>query len=235
MADLQSLEPAADKTVHFLHIGKCAGTQIANVLRQLAACGAPRSFLKHPHQITLRDLPKPADYFFSIRDPISRFRSGFYSRKRKGMPRHFGEWSFHEREAFTQFPEANDLAESLFAPGVLGHQAVAAMSSIGHISRNQLDWFAGQGHMLKLRPPLWIIRQEHFAVDLPRFLQAAGLAEYATAVTISEDLHGRHGNDYSATPALSEHAKANLARWYVQDLQFYASCEAWLAAQELRM
>jgi len=79
--------------IHFLHIGKCAGTQILSITKQVNAKTSGRKIRKHGHDVFLRHLPEEADFFFSIRDPTSRFRSGFYSRKRKGPPRHFSERS----------------------------------------------------------------------------------------------------------------------------------------------
>ena len=73
--------------VHFLHLGKNAGTTIKALVRKINQEAKTTLIAAHGHRITLSDLPKDAVYFFSIRDPIARFYSGFYSRKRKGAPR----------------------------------------------------------------------------------------------------------------------------------------------------
>jgi hypothetical protein len=77
--------PAANRSqikLVFLHVGKNAGTQILHLASQLQNNGIVIN--KMPHRGRLMDISGNDRYFFSIRDPISRFKSGFYSRKRKG-------------------------------------------------------------------------------------------------------------------------------------------------------
>ncbi len=161
-----------------------------------------------------------------MRDPLARFRSGFYSRKRKGQPRLHVEWSQYEVEAFSRFEHANDLAEALFRPDELGEMAFAAIKSIRHTSQNQVDWFDLCGHFLKLRPPVAIIRQEKFREDMC-FLQARlGMKQF---LIIEKDEVRSHQTDYSGVPELSALAIANLRRWYAQDFEFYRICDEWMA------
>ena len=86
-----SRKPAA----HFLHIGKTGGTAIIDVLRQYAQA-SPYFVYHHPHYVRLIDIPKGEKVFFFLRDPITRFVSGFYSRQRQGKPRHNLPWSVDE-------------------------------------------------------------------------------------------------------------------------------------------
>ena len=37
-----------------------------------------------------------------------------------------------------------------------------------------------------------------------------------------------HKNDYTEVPPLSELARINLKKWYVQDYMFYDFCEEWI-------
>ena len=78
--------------VYFLHIGKTAGTQIIHVIEQVNSGNAAYFLIAPGHGRKLLTLPEAAPYFFSIRRPEGRFRSAFYSRKRKGLPRHPVEW-----------------------------------------------------------------------------------------------------------------------------------------------
>jgi hypothetical protein len=215
-------------SVHFLHIGKNAGTQIANLARQINAASNNSMIVKQPHSVQLWQIPREEQYFFSIRNPISRFRSGFYSRKRKGQPRYYKPWTPHDEIAFTEFEHANDLAESLFEPGQTGNAACAAMKSIIHTSMNQCDWFSCTGNFLKLRPPVWIVRQENLEADMITLMSRAFPDIDPSRIDFSTDEVGSHRNDYSGVPPLSEKAKENLARWYAQDFAFYDMCDAWL-------
>ncbi|WP_200181338.1 sulfotransferase family 2 domain-containing protein [Ectothiorhodospira mobilis] len=226
--DVRRVRSVDIDVIHYLHIGKCAGTQIGNIIRQInEGCG--RSVIvKNGHDVSLRDIPKGSDFFFSIRDPLSRFVSGFYSRKRKGRPRIYSGWSSYEEFSFGEFEEANDLAESLFECGLRGRQAAAAIKSMRHTAQDQFDWFCCCGSFLFVRPPVWIIRQEYFEGDLREFLYRAGFSGFSDALKIEKDSVGSHVNDYRGVPPLSKKAEQNLRYWYAQDIQFYQMCEDWM-------
>ena len=220
--------PADRRTVHFLHIGKNAGTKVSEIIRTINAQTGQVRVIKHSHHVSLGDIPETDAYFFSIRNPIKRFFSGFYSRKRKGMPRFFADWSAHEERAFGAFAHANDLAEALFEDSEQGRLAVASVRSIAHLSANQVDWFTKNGFFLELRPPIWIIRQENFDQDLATFVARLNVD---VDLGTDEEQSRAHGNDYSEVPELSDKAIANLQRWYSQDIAFYDHCAGWLDAQ----
>lgn len=221
----RSVKRTDPTTIRFLHIGKAAGTQMANVMRQVNAAAGRHVFAKMGHDVRLKDIPDSAPYLFSIRWPVSRFKSGFYSRKRRGQPLLHAPWSRYESKAFARFEDANDLAEALFEPGQKGYDATAAILSITHPSMNQVSWFERCGTFLAVRPPIWIIRQEHFETDLRILLQKTG---YHDAISLADDPAARHANDYEGIPPLSRKAIENLERWYAQDIAFYNMCSDWL-------
>lgn len=215
------------REVAFLHIGKNAGTQIVHLSQQLK----PHGVLVHqlPHSKKLYEVPPQLPYFFSVRNPITRFKSGFYSRKRKGQPRIYAEWSPSEAMAFGKFAHANDLAEALFRKDDRGYDAAQAIQAIRHTAMQQIDWFERLS-FLDLRPPLWIIRQERFAEDFGALLRRMGLTLSFSDLKPATDAASAHSNDYSQVPELSDLAKENLARWYARDIVFYEVCERWLKA-----
>lgn len=211
--------------ISFLHIGKNAGTQVMHIAEQLESfdinitgCG---------HGVKLSNLSDDSKYFFSIRNPINRFRSGFYSRKRKGMPRIYSEWNKHEARAFESFEHANDLAEALFCKSDRGYSAAKAIQSISHTAMQQIDWFTRTGY-LEHEPPIWIIRQEVFEDDMNMLFKRLGLALSISDVDLAQDQETAHKNDYSETPVLTELAVANLKTWYARDFVFYELCERWI-------
>jgi len=218
--------------VHFLHIGKNAGTEIKRISGELSKRYPERPIVYHDHHFFYKFLPPKAKYFFSIRDPISRFRSAFYSRKRKGYPSFDVNWSPHESLAFSNFDHANELAESLFEKGDVGNTAFAAIKSLSHTSQNQSDWFYVRGSFLELTPPVWIIRQEQFAADLEVFLRRAGYDIALEDLVSRPDPTASNRGDYSDIPPISEKGKENLRRWYAQDFELYRACEAWMEAQD---
>lgn len=111
-----------------------------------------------------------------MRNPISRFVSGFYSRKRMGRRRNNIVWTAAEERAFADFEHANDLTESLFLPGVEGMRALGAIKAIRHTAQDQIDWFALVGEIFDVRPPIWVLRQEHLQSDFEVFRRPAGIS-----------------------------------------------------------
>lgn len=221
-----------DGNIHFLHIGKCAGTQIMHLARQINELTNKGKIVKHNHDFFLINLDIHQKYFFSIRNPISRFLSGFYSRKRKGQPRLYSEWSIYEERAFSNFEHANDLAESLFIDGIYGMKAFAAMKAIRHTAQNQSDWVYCVGEFLEIHPPIWIIRTECFLEDFSTFLQKIGYGIELHDLEIAKDPITSHANDYKGVPDLSEKAIKNLKEWYIQDFEFYKLCDYWIYNQK---
>lgn len=213
------------RQVHFLHIGKCAGTYLKALADKINAGGHGVQIITHPHRVMLLNLPPRATYFFSIRRPETRFVSSFYSRKRKGQPRYNSEWTPLERVSFAVFEHANDLAEALFETSVTGQHAFAAMKSIEHLALDQSDYVRGCGFFLTEWPPIAIIRQEHFDRDVGVLYRRLGIAR---PPQVMADAVTAHRNDYQGARPLSEKAIANLRRWYAQDEEFYRICDFWI-------
>ena len=224
----QGVADRADRRarLHFLHIGKNAGTQIKFIARHVNLSSATIRIVSHTHSVALRDLPDAEPFFFAIRRPDDRFKSGFYSRKRKGQPRIYTEWSPYEAQACAAFDHANDLAEALFEEGDTGFKALCAIKSISHCSMEQINWFDRRGYFLKIREPVGIIRQEHFTQDMGALARKLGFD-----IAAGEDPADKaaHRNDYSGAPPLSDKARRNLRDWYRQDFEFYARCEEWIS------
>lgn len=228
-AKLISLSDDKRASVHFLHIGKNAGNQMLHIAKQVNKGSRDFRIVMHPHSDRLLDLPAGDRFFFSIRSPESRFKSGFYSRKRKGQPRNNDEWTAYEERAFTRFEHANDLAEALFEEGERGFHAMCAIKSISHCSMEQINWFDSAGFFFEVNPPVFILRQERFADDLKQFVARLG---FGSDVSLTEDRVTAHKNDYSAVPPLSEKAARNLFDWYRMDFEFYRRCEEWIERQQ---
>ena len=212
------------KDIAFLHIGKTGGTQITNIFSKITKCDF--KIVKYNHDVHLSDISIKNKYFFSIRRPINRYLSGFYSRYRKGMPRTYVEWTEDEAHAFKNFLDANELAESIFLTNEKGKKARAAITGIGHINANQYDWFQ-KFSFLDKRPPLFIIRQENFKSDMNTLLKILKI-NFNVNDLIDSDLKVSHRNDYSSVDPLSDLAIKNLNNWYARDNLFYELCQDWI-------
>jgi hypothetical protein len=225
---LKGADKLSTDDIAFLHIGKNAGSQVmryADIWRDEGV-----RIIKCHHGAQLRSIPLQTRYFFSIRNPAARFKSGFYSRKRKGQPRIYSEWSEAERIAFSEFEHANDLAESLFQPGDVGVRAGLAIKSISHTAMQQIDWFQGE-NILVDRPPLWIVRQESLEEDMRKLATLLGVVTMGDRVPPADPIKS-HRNFYGEAPALSSHALDNLRKWYAQDYWFYDACVRWMASKD---
>ena len=218
----------AKNSLIFIHIGKNAGTHINNISSKINALQSEYKIISARHRGNLRDIPKRIPYFFSIRDPISRFKSAFYSRKRKGYPVYDSPHNRSESKAFSIFKEANDLAESLFREDSIGEEAFWAMNSITHIKTHQFDRFSSVPSFLKYRPPIHIIRTENFKNDFSKFLLKTNIKVSIDELNLEKDKNSSHTTIYSDIPSLSELAKSNLKIWFKKDYYFYGICSDWL-------
>jgi hypothetical protein len=143
------------KPIHFLHIGKTGGTAIKDALSPIAE---EYHLFLHPHEVRLRDIPPGEQFFFFVRDPLTRFTTGFYSRMRRGMPRYNREWSAAEKDAFSNFQTANDLAEALSSPDRKRvKQAKAALRGIQHVRNGYRDWIVGEQELRKRADSLLMV------------------------------------------------------------------------------
>lgn len=203
--------------LHFLHVGKTGGTAIKAALEPVARSGRFRIEL-HKHRTRLQDIPAGEPFFFAIRDPISRFVSGFFSRQRQGQPRIFRPWTEGEARAFQRFATANQLAERIFED----EHAAAAMRDIGHVNRSYWYWFGDREAFLARAADLFFIaRQSQLDDD---FRTLAGLLWLPPGVTLPADEVLAHRNPQEIDRRLSTRAKANLLRWYARDFAFVELC-----------
>jgi len=92
------------RVIHIIHIGKTAGLAIKEAIRgdirgvhsvyQDVAPGT--RIMTHSHHIALHHIPAGDEVVVILRDPVARFTSGFNSRLRQGLPKHFNAWKPQE-------------------------------------------------------------------------------------------------------------------------------------------
>ena len=195
--------------IHFLHIGKTGGTSIIQCFDELnSRKNIPYQFYCYRHQVTIKHLPQKQKYFLSVRNPITRFISGFYATKAKNKG---VQWSPEEKIAFDFFPEANDLAESLFCNNVYGARAYDAMLTIKHVAEFQCSW-ADPQRQLEENPPFSVLHQETLDKDFNHMLNKLELAPVL--------LSTMNINVCKNAPVLSEKGTNNIANWYARDFNF---------------
>lgn len=203
------------KIVHFLHIGKTGGSSIKYAL------GGGRTYstkdyliILHKHWFKMDGVLPGEKLFFFVRDPITRFVSGFYSRKRKGMPKTYDEWSESEKRAFNKFTNANSLAESIST-----REGVKAMNSIAHVRDSYWDWFKSKEYFLsRVDDILFVGSQENLNQDFEKLKKVLGLP---ASLELPQDKVNMHKNpDPDTDKRLSLQANRNLREWYSRDYDF---------------
>lgn len=205
------------KALHFLHIGKTGGTAIKHALKDDRLTGAYRVVL-HDHAFRLAMVGEDAAAFFFLRDPAARFVSGFSSRRRKGQPRYYHEWSRQEAAAFARFRSADELARALCAPDEEMRAAAAdAMGSIQHVKDSYAVLFGGlQGLQAQDRKIAFVGFHEQME-EAFRALKAC----FGLPVRLDLPRDSFHAHRSAGAPALSRQAAENLRHWYAEDYRIY--------------
>jgi Sulfotransferase family len=214
---------ACEITVHVLHVPKTGGTVLKHALEAY-----PRTdrcaIIQHAHGTFLRDVPAGEQVIFLLRDPLTRFVSGFYSRQRNGYPRYNGSWKPGERAAFERFSSPNELARTLSSSEREQRQlAWSAMGSIQHLC-STLAWLEGEAYLRSRLPDIFYIGfQETLNQDFDYLRPKLGLPE---ELKLSDDEVVAHRNPAHLDYHLDDLAAANLREWYQADQRLLDFCRS---------
>lgn len=200
--------------LHFIHIGKTGGSNIKSTLQNVKLENYKLIF--HSHKVGLKDIPIGDKYFFCTRDPIARFQSGFYSRKRKGKPRYFSEWTKNEEKSFSLFSNPNEIAELLKVSNKNYENAVFAMKSIIHVNTSYWDWFENREYFEeRINDLFFILRLENLNSDFDNFIKKINSKEKLKLCTDSLSMHSNNVEYF-----LSEKSSQHLIEWYKDEYEF---------------
>ena len=205
------------KRIHLLHIGKTGGSAIKSVLKDFQE--TPKYSLKlHPHKTALKDIPKGDSVVFFLRDPISRFISGFYSRQRKGQPRYYSEWSPREKEVFEHFSTPNEIATSLANKHSDDYAlAIIAMENVQHF-KSYSKWYVDFDYFKsRLDDVLFIGFQESLDAD---FVKLKSILEIPQKINLPTDDIAAHRNPKGINKFIGEHGMQALRAWFQEDYEF---------------
>jgi hypothetical protein len=211
--------------VHLLHVSKAGGTSLrAAILEAQELAGGELVSPWGPvwthrgHAFGLQDVAPDDKAIFALRDPISRFVSGFFSRQRKGAPRHFREWSEAERQAFAWFSSPEELADALADSNRKARErAEFAMDSIRQLKRPLTKWTGSPRYLRKhLDQVIYIARQETLDEDWERIKE---LLDLPRSVMLPQDDTAAHRTAYPREIVISERGRAALRKWYAPDLK----------------
>jgi len=211
------------RTLHFLHIGKTGGTALKHALSGAHLDTEHWKVILHSHQTRLEHIPPGESVFFFLRDPISRFVSGFYSRQRQGLPAYNSPWSKKEKVAFSTFDTPEELATALTSADI--HRrlaALAAMSSIRHVRDSYWKWFGSESYFQQRIDDIFFIgRQESLTLDFECLKALLGLDP---SIKLPQDDLNAHRNPAACDYRLSATAVDNLRTWYERDFYLIQIC-----------
>lgn len=209
----------------FLHIGKTGGTAVRAALKEHNDSATDNRIAVFGHQVTFQKIvaeDRTSQLFFFVREPISRFVSGFYSRMRRGR---YGTKELKPDEiiAFEQFKTPNALAEALTADDAdVKALAEHAMKSIQHV-RKSLTRYIGPLSLLQSEQKrlFFIGDQKYLSSDFAVLKKAMNLGEN---IQLPEEDVSMHKAPDGLDRTLSETATANLRRHYKDDYPVYEWC-----------
>ena len=208
--------------VHLLHIGKTGGTAVKHAIKSNPVTTA-YLIRRHGHRTGLRHIPNGQRVVFFLRDPQTRFVSGFYSRLREGRPRFNNPWSPVERSIFERFPTPNALAHGLFSedPEERRH-AEQATRTIAHVRDSYMRWFESEEYLLSRLADIFFIGfQETLNDDFQQLKSKLGLPD---SLALPDDDILAHRSPTDLDRKLDPEAVRNLRRWYDADYQLVEFC-----------
>jgi hypothetical protein len=207
---------SSKKDIHFIHIGRNAGSEIVERCEQLNKILKEYRIVPHSHETKLKNLDQRVDFFFSVRSPDIRFESAFYMLRDQSTRK----FTVSEEVLFGSFSSANDLAEALFSESEKGGLAYQLMNTVYHFSATQHSFFQHSSHF-DLNPPFVIIRQEFLEDDWNFFTRKLKISN-----RLLSHIKPKVSNHRKIIPKveLSKKALKNLSKWYAKDWYFYNYC-----------
>lgn len=209
--------------VHMLHIGKTGGTALKEAIHH-SPMSEKYFICFRGHGTKLKQIPRGDKVVFFLRDPVDRFISGFYSRRRQGMPKYFSEWSNCEKLAFKQFDTPNDLGRALLSDDeLIRFSAECAMSSITHVKSSFLDWFENIEYFEKrISDILFVGYQETLDENFETLKSITGLKK---SIALPTDPIKAHISNDNGEKSLDEDVIKYLREWYRKDYAFLEYCK----------
>jgi hypothetical protein len=207
--------------IHFIHIGKTGGSAVKYALKPYYRY-RKYVIVPHSHSFHLSDAPEGEAVIFFLRDPVKRFTSGFYSRQRQGLPRHFYPWTEEEKVAFDHFTNPDQLALSLVSEDTdMRQKAITAMQSIHHVNSHFMDWFESEEYFLSRSNDIFFIGfQESLTEDFGKLKKKIGLPQEAN---LPNDPVVMHRNPVQKVE-LSQQSYQIMREWYKADYAFIDFC-----------
>ena len=197
-------------STYFLHIGKCAGTNLIYSFENKI------NLISVGHRYKLYSINENMKYIFSYRDPAERIYSAFYSIKNRGKPRH--DWGSHnilQKFMFSIYDNFNDLAENLFSKKIIKRFLSKICLNIIFENHQPIStWFTIDE--LEKKKPIFIFNVSSIGEDLIKFNKKFNLD-----INLSSNSKIMNRSIENNKDNLSFIAKENLKRYLSEDYKIF--------------
>lgn len=217
-------------SVHFLHVSKAGGSALRHAIRaSRVQAGGPLTsawgrIRGHDHRFRFMDVGSDDMAVITLRDPATRFVSGFHSRLRKGAPRYYNEWTPRERLSFEWFSSPRELADALAeSSGELRERAEFALRSIRHVRDPMTHWTGDARYVLeRAANVLYMARQETLGADWELLKE---LLDLPTGQMLPPDPVVAHRSTDAVDREISPKGARALGEWYAADYELLELAE----------
>ena len=208
--------------MHFLRNTKTGSSAMGVALRPMELTGHYHLMLLGRHPRTLSEIAEGEPFFFAVRDTVSRFVSGFYSRQRQGGVGQPRPWRPEEVSVYQRFSTANDLAVALSSPNDDQREAAeAAMGAIRHFRSYWVAFGDAEYFRYRSRDLLMVLFQERLDKDFQILTDLLGVT-----ASLPTDDRRTHRTPPDVDRRLTDVAVKNLRRWYNRDYDFVSLCRS---------
>lgn len=209
----------------FVHIGKTGGSAIKEAIKKDLELTGKRKVAVLGHRAKLPEIVEKGlkhDLCFTVREPVSRFISGFNSRLRGGRDG-MHSWKPRELPVFERFSSPNELAEALSSADEATRTAAkAAMKSISHLKRDLTHHFGSVDLLEGIRDRIVFIGHlPSLDEDFKMFRTIVGLSPDAE---LPKDEVGAHRAPDTLVKKLSPLGEENVRKHYRKDYPIYEWC-----------
>ena len=204
------------RQLQFVHVGKCGGSTILELLSQSPVVSEKYSSFYESHVNGVK-ITSDCDYLICLRNPIDRAFSAFEWRKKlvldDALPDQVDRFS-GESAVLRGYGDLGQLAKSLYRPDGRLDQVVARDFQLVHHLRESIAYYVRP--LLDVLSPdnvLGIICQETLSFDCERLL----------GVSAQNLFFRRNNSKRQSTHHLDQNARSSLRRYLADDFQCIAS------------
>ena len=181
---------------YYIHPTKTGGTYLKNVLME-----SPISVYANAHELKSYHAPRNSSLLISVRDPIKRFESSYYSllHKRKNLEDRNRKKTKRWKQFYTQYPNINYYIESLRSDWQKTiHNSYILNDHVGRFSTYGY-WIKNISYIRSINShKLYIFRVEKLDNDIERFFKFVNIDK----PELKE--HKRYSNTYSLIEKIKE-------------------------------